>query len=207
MPTRNKRNYQSEKRDAQAAQTKDRILAAARELFQSNGFAHVTIEQLAHAAGVSAATIYALYQSKLGVLRALMEGAFPPDQFNALVNKSRQEESAKARLMISAKIARKINDAEKTQMDILRGASVLAPEFKTLEQEKEQLRYIYQEESVKRLMQEKTLIKGLSFTKARAILWAFTGRDMYRMFVVQQGWSSDEYEKWLGQLLIKTLLE
>jgi hypothetical protein len=29
---------------------------------------------------------------------------------------------------------------------------------------------------------------------------------MYRMFVVEQGWTSEEYEKWLAQLLIKTLI-
>jgi hypothetical protein len=50
------------------------------------------------------------------------------------------------------------------------------------------------------------LIKGLSATKARDILWAFTGRDMYRMFVVEQGWESEEYEKWLSKLLINTLI-
>jgi hypothetical protein len=29
---------------------------------------------------------------------------------------------------------------------------------------------------------------------------------MYRMFVVEQGWSSDEYEKWLAQWLIHSLI-
>ncbi len=42
-------------------------------------------------------------------------------------------------------------------------------------------------------------------SKARDILWAFTGRDMYRMFVIEQGWTSEEYETWLAQLLVKML--
>ena len=37
-------------------------------------------------------------------------------------------------------------------------------------------------------------MKGLVMAKAHDILWAFTGRDMYRMLVIEQGWSSDEYE-------------
>jgi len=39
-----------------------------------------------------------------------------------------------------------------------------------------------------------------------AIVWAFTGRAFYRMHVVERGWSSDEYEKWLAELLIQVLL-
>lgn len=49
-------------------------------------------------------------------------------------------------------------------------------------------------------------MKNLDSAKARDILWALTGRDMYRMLVIEQGWSSDEYEKWLTQLLINTLI-
>jgi len=43
-------------------------------------------------------------------------------------------------------------------------------------------------------------------SKIRDIFWAFTGRDFYRMLVVERGWSSDEYEKWLAELLIQLLL-
>ena len=56
------------------------------------------------------------------------------------------------------------------------------------------------------MMAQNSLANGLEVSKARDILWAFTGRDMYRMFVVEQGWSSDEYETWLAQLLVKTLM-
>jgi len=29
---------------------------------------------------------------------------------------------------------------------------------------------------------------------------------MYRMFVIERGWPSDEYEKWLANILISALL-
>jgi hypothetical protein len=56
------------------------------------------------------------------------------------------------------------------------------------------------------MMKENSLMEGLDPTKARDILWALTGRHMYRMFVIEQKWTSDEYEKWLTQLLISTLI-
>jgi len=92
-------------------------------------------------------------------------------------------------------------------MNLFRGAVVLAPEFKELEKEREMRRYSRQEVTIKAMVREKSLAKGLSEAKARDILWAFTGRDMYRMLVVEQGWASEEYEKWLAQLLINNLMD
>jgi AcrR family transcriptional regulator len=201
-----KRTYRSDARNTQAAQTRARILSSAQNLFELEGFEHVTVEKIAQAANVSMPTIYSLFQSKRGVLRALMDEALPTDQFETLVEKSIHEKLPKKRLGISAKIARQIYDAERTQVNIFRGAAVLAPEFKELEKERELRRYTRQEVTIKAIVKENSLMEGLDPTKARDILWALTGRDMYRMFVIEQGWSSDEYEKWLTQLLISTLI-
>jgi len=57
------------------------------------------------------------------------------------------------------------------------------------------------------MMEGKLLAKKLTLTKARDILWTLTGRDIYRMLVMDRGWSSDEYEKWLKEVLIKSLLD
>lgn len=207
MQNRKKRIYNSETRDAQAAQTRIRILDCAKELFQSEGFECVTIEKLAQESQVSMPTIYSLFKSKRGILRALMDEALPTDQRRSLVEIVEQEESAEGYLALAAKIARHMYDAERAQMDIFRGASVLAPEFKELEKEREERRYKRQEKTIKAMVKAQPLsfAKGLSVAKIQDILWAFTGRDMYRLLVVERGWESDEYEKWLAQLLIKTL--
>lgn len=207
MKQKKKRIYSSETREAGAAQTKSQILVAARRLFQKEGFDKVTISSIAKAAKVSMPTIYAIFKSKRGILQSLIDNAFPPGQFAALVEDSMHEQSPKKRLTITSKLARQIYDAEKELMDILRGASVVAPEFKELEEEREQRRYERQGEYVKKLLKDKTLAKGLTLEKARDILWALTGRDLYRMLVVNKGWTSDEYEKWLSKLLIESLLD
>jgi len=206
MSISKKRAYNSENRNAQAAQTRLRILESAKQLFQSEGFECVTIEKLAQVAEVSIPTVYALFQSKRGVLFALTDEAFPSEEFNALVEEGKREKSAKQRLIITAKLSRQLYDSERTQIDIFQGASLLAPEFKEQQKEREQRRYLRQEEFVKTLMKDKALLEDLSLSQARDIFWAFTGRDLYRMFVVERGWTSDQYENWLAQQLIKTLL-
>lgn len=200
------RTYRSHTRKAQAETTRSRILSCAKALFEAEGFERVTIERLAKEAEVSAPTIYALFQSKRGVLRALMNEALPPEEYETLVSEAAKEKSAEKRLMIAAKIARKLYDAEREQIDIS-SASVLAPEFKELEIEREKRRYQRLAKSIETMVKEQSLLKGMSASKAHAILWAFTGRDFYRMLVIEQGWTSDEYEKWIGEQLIKSLIE
>ncbi len=202
-----KRTYTSETRDARAAETRSHILEAAKKLFQNEGFDCVTIEKIAKAAEVSIPTIYAVFKSKRGILQALIDSALPPQQFTILVCDSMKEKSAKIRLSTTAKLARQIYDAERELIDILRGATVVAPELKELEQEREQRRYERQGEFVKKLMNEKALSKGLTIRTARDILWTLTGRDMYRMLVIDRKWTSDEYETWLAQLLAQSLLD
>src|SRR5689334_1169393 len=104
MSTRKKRVYQSPGREAQAAETKKRVLAAAKKLFQEEGFEFVTIDKVAKAAEVSSPTIYALFQSKRGMLRALMDEALPVEEFEHLVEITRNVKSPQERLKMSAKI-------------------------------------------------------------------------------------------------------
>ena len=74
------------------------------------------------------------------------------------------------------------------------------------QKEREERRYFRQKEFVETLMKDGALLKALTLVEARDILWTFTGRDIYRMLVVERGWSSDRYEKWLAELLATSLL-
>lgn len=206
MSVRKKRSYNSESRKVQSQKTKNRILASAKMLFESKGFEEVTINEIAQEAQVSAPSIYTIFQSKRGVLLGLMDEALSPAQHAALVEQVTQEKCPRRRLEITATISRQLYDAEKVQLSFLRGASILDPVFKGIEIERERRRYQRQKATVEAMASEKAFRKDLSLTKVRDILWAFTGRDFYRMLVIERGWSSDEYEKWLAELLIQVLL-
>jgi AcrR family transcriptional regulator len=207
MAITKKRTYNSESRKAQAQKKKDHILSTAKKLFESKGFEKVTIEEIAREADVSAPTIYALFQSKSGVLRAVMDNALSPELHQALVTRGTKEKTVLKRIATAAIIARQLYDAETAQLGSLQNASILSPEFKKLEMEREERRYERQRETFEAMVKEHKLVKGLNVSKARDILWAFTGRDLYRMLVLERGWSSDEYERWLAHLLADTLFE
>jgi len=40
---------------------------------------------------------------------------------------------------------------------------------------------------------------------ARRIMWMYTSRDLYRMMVVEGGWSTDRFETWLADTLVSAL--
>jgi AcrR family transcriptional regulator len=68
-----KKQYDSSRRQRQAAQTRADILQAARRLFSERGYAAATIEAIAAQAQVAEATVYAGFGSKRGILLAFQQ--------------------------------------------------------------------------------------------------------------------------------------
>jgi AcrR family transcriptional regulator len=60
-----------ETRDAAAAQTRERILSAARDLLVSEAFSGFTMDAVARKSDVSRLTVYYQFESKVGLLEAL----------------------------------------------------------------------------------------------------------------------------------------
>ncbi len=70
---RPKRRYDSRRRQAQAAETRRSILEAAERLFERDGYVGTTVEAIAREADVALKTVYAVFTTKAGLLRALWD--------------------------------------------------------------------------------------------------------------------------------------
>jgi AcrR family transcriptional regulator len=204
MPKRTSRSYKSDRREQQAAETKNRILDAARALIQKNGFQDTTIEAIAEHAGVAVPTVYAVFGSKKAILHALMERAVFSTGYENLLREAGRDENPNTRLRVASKLSRQIYDALQNEAELLRGAVAAAPDFV---REKENLRYSRQSGMIRWLESKGALRQNLSTNSALDILWTLTSRDVYRMLVIERRWSSDEYEKWLGDTLASALIE
>src|SRR6516225_3855415 len=75
-----------------------------------------------------------------------------------------------------------------------------------LERERERRRFEAQKPMIDYLVQAGRLRPDLNAARAREILWALTGRELYRMLVVERDWDSDRYEEWLADLLVSALI-
>ena len=88
----------------------------------------------------------------------------------------------------------------------MQSACILSPGLKQLEQERENRRYICLSSTIDTLFVEQTIHEKLDQQKALDIFWTFTGRDLYRLFVIERAWSPEDYENWLSETLSNLLL-
>ena len=206
MRKRAKREYRSLVRERQAGDTRKRIVEAAQRLLRREGYAGTTIEAIAREAQVSAPSVYAIFKSKTGILKELLDQAgFGPD-YESAVQRALSARDPVVRLRLAAPIARGIHESQSAILNLLRGAGVVAPELARLERQKEDQRYEREEGTIALLHNSGKLRVGLDYTMARDIFWALTGRDLYRMLVRERGWSADKYEHWLANTLVGSLV-
>lgn len=166
----------------------------------------MTIEAIARRAEVSAQSVYAIFKSKTGILTELLDQSTFGPEYEEAVRQALSASDPETRLRLAAPIARQIHDAQSATFDLLRGAGVVVPELAKLEQQRECLRYERQERMIISLRDAGRLRPDLDYTTARDIFWMLTSRDIYRMLVRERGWSSQKYQDWLADTLVRSLL-
>jgi AcrR family transcriptional regulator len=207
MSSRKARKYISERRAKAAGDTKAEILNAAKTLFVRHGIDRITIAQIASKAGVAVPTVYAIYKSKEGILRGLMETALFGRRFQNAIAKLEGVTDPVRLIALTAQVARAIYEGESSELGLLRGASAFSPALRKLEQEFERIRFEMQADRVKALFALRKQKKALGLDEARRVLWMYTSRDIYRMLVQESGWTPERYEKWLSDTLVNALVD
>jgi AcrR family transcriptional regulator len=202
-----KRRYDSSLRTEGAEATRHAVLDSACALFSKRGIDRVTIAQVAEKAGVATSTVFALFKSKEGILRALMQASLFGPRFQeaqAMLEGVTDPVEAVAR---TSGISRAIYESESDQVGLIRGASGFSVSLRRLEEEFEATRLDMQEERLRKLQASGRLKRGISLEEARRIMWMYTSRDVYRMLVHAGGWPPDRYQEWLSQALVSALVE
>jgi AcrR family transcriptional regulator len=171
-----------------------------------HGIDGTTIAEIARKAGVAVPTVYALYKSKEGILRSLMQTAlFGPRFQNARAKLDGVTDPVKL-IALSAEVARAIYESESAELGLIRGSSAFSPALRKLEQEFEAIRFEMQQERVRLLFAHGKHYRGLTLEEARRILWMFTSRDLYRMLVHAGGWTPNQYQHWLTDAILSALV-
>jgi AcrR family transcriptional regulator len=201
-----RRRYNADSRRTKAEATRAGILQMAKALFSKHGVDAVTIDDIARRAGVSPSTVYALFRSKAGVLKEIIQGTFFGANYARVAQRTKETDDPFELLRITASISRVIFDTEKEEIGLMRGTSAFSPELKKIEAQFERIRSDLQGQRARLLVAKFPTARNLGLAKVRDIMWMYTGRDIYRMLVLERAWSSDEYEKWLARSLIHELI-
>jgi len=182
------------------------VLDAAKALFVRCGIDETTVAEIAKKAKVAVPTVYALYKSKEGMLRALMQSALFGPRFQEARAKLDGVTDPVKLVALSAQVARAIYESESAELGLIRGSSAFSPALRNLEREFESIRFEMQQERVRSLFAHGKHRGGLTLTEARRILWMFTSRDLYRMLVHEGGWTPDQYQQWLSDTILSALV-
>jgi AcrR family transcriptional regulator len=201
---RTRRRYDSPRRKRQAEQTRALVLDAATARFGERGWAGTGMREVAREAGVSVETIYATFGSKSDLLMAALDAAVvgdlaaiplaERDEFGTLGEGELADRAAAA-----AHLARQINERTSGIRAALREGARTEPELAARQAAGERRRIVDVERAAR-------LVAGRGVTETeRDGLWALVGVDVYQLLTEHAGWSSERYEAWIADTIIRML--
>ena len=200
-----RRKYDVTRRRAQAAQTRLDIVNAARHLFPERGYAGTTINDVSTAAGVAVETIYRTFGSKAALFQAVVEAAvaggaaraaIPPEQRPA-VREMADQPDARRVLELHAATQPGIHSRSASLNRVLIEAASADLELADVWRRLEDQRLAGMRRLAQRLHDLGALRPALSIEAAADILWTVNSYAVYRMLVIQRGWSNAQYREWI----------
>jgi AcrR family transcriptional regulator len=208
-----KRSYDASSRLARSAETKQRILNAARQLILDRGYRATTIAAIAATAEVNLDTVYELVGRKPVLLRELIEQALSGTDHPVVAEQRdyviamRDEPDPAHKLVIYAQAVREIQVRMAPLFLALRDASATEPDAHQVWQNISNRRAANMRLLVRDLQDAGGLRADLSVEAAADIVWATNSSELYVMLTVERGWSADQYEHWLADSWCRLLLE
>lgn len=207
-----KRRYDSTRRRAQARETRQQILEAARHLFTTRGYAGTTMDALANEAEVAVETVYAAFGSKRAVLAHLVDVSVGGDEAPTPIldrpapQRVRVEGDQRQQIRLFAHGMREIMERVGPLFGVMRDAAVTEPEIAKLLHRVLNARLANLTVFVQWLERNGPLRAGLTTEEAGEIVWAESSAEVHHLLTVDRGWTGERYERWLGDTLIALLL-
>jgi AcrR family transcriptional regulator len=201
-----RRTYRSARRQEQAAQTRELVLAAATSLFAERGWSGTGMRDVAKAAGVAVETVYANYRSKTELLLTAIDVGVVGDvqpvplsqrhEFAALGVGTLDDRTAAAAQLLTGinqrtwGLRRALSEAATTE-------PLLAGRLGELETRRRGNIREGAELLLGRPVDDDTL----------DVLWVVMGADVFHLLTQIRGRSVDDYERWLGTTISRLLTD
>ena len=188
-----------------AEMTRQAIIAAARELFFTKGYFGTTIEDIAEAARVAPATVYAVTGGKKGLLRAIVETATTDGNVQEAYAKILVHPEADGLLLWMVQETRRRFELWSGLMRVIMDTAPYEPAAaEALELARASLRGALDRAGA-RLHELGTLRAGIDADQAGDALWFFLNNAAYFSLINDNNWSLDRAEAWLLESLRRAL--
>ena len=197
---------------ARTRRTKASVVDAARRLFDERGYAATTIEAISERSDTPQATIYRLFASKLGILKAVIDVSIAGDDDDVAMADRPQvrellaEPDAHEQLAHFAALLRDLMARTAPVHRLLADAARSDPDAAFLLAEIARQRQAGQRRVARSLARSGALRPGLRERDAADIIHALASPEVYGLLVLDRGWSAQRYENWMATTLVGQLL-
>jgi AcrR family transcriptional regulator len=188
------------------------VVDAARTLFLERGYGATTIDAISALSDVPPATVYRLFSSKRGILKALLDVSIAGNDEAISMADRPPVRSLLAdpdpRNMVAGfvGIAAQVNVRTAAIYRILVSAAASDPDAAMLLDELTRQRQQGQGRVARALARARALRPTLRERDAGDIIHALVSPEVYGLLVVDRGWPPERYETWLTETLVDQLL-
>ena len=207
------RRYESPLREGQARTTRTAIIEAAWRLFAEFGYAATSIEDIAAAAGVSRATVFASVGGKPVLLKAAFDVAIVGDDDPVSLperasSKAIRAEPDPARYLDRyARMVAEMAGRVAPIAEAVRGAAGADADARALWDAHLAQRRAGAAGVVADLRAKGARLReGLDADHAADIVWVLNDPGLYHQLVARRGWSARRFQEWLAAALRSQLL-
>jgi AcrR family transcriptional regulator len=188
------------------------VVGAARALFLDRGYGATTVEAISEEAAVPPATVYRLFSSKHGILKALFDVSIVGDdravpmadrpEVRSLVTGGDAEEQLAGFVQVVVQVNARIAPLYR----ILVSAAGTDAEAAALLDDLTRQRQQGQRMISRSLARAGALRSELRERDAADIVHALLSPELYGLLVVDRGWKPERYARWLEGTLVDQLL-
>ena len=199
------RRYQLGKRAAAVAETRARIVEAARAVFSQDGFHRAAVDEVARRADVSRATVYYQFGSKLGLVEAVLDDI--------------ERQGGQERVVAAVGIPDAVEATRRAFQEGSRywayepvlvrkliGLAAADPETRQLVQERDRNRLALITRLATRLAEQRRLRPGCTVEEAVHTLWLLSSFEAFDQLLTGHALDADAIAALLFQLVQRSLI-
>jgi AcrR family transcriptional regulator len=195
------------RRQKQAAATRQEILVAARTRFAADGYAATSMAAIAAEAETAVQTIYSSVGPKHAIILALVDMIEEEAGVGDFRQRLAETHEPLALIALIVGLSRRFTELGSDVFATMAAAAPLEPDVAAAWQKAKHnhmrgARYI-----AERLAGLNALAPGITVERAADILGVLNWGTTWQQFTRDHGWSIDEYETWLIETLARLLLD
>ncbi|WP_109473322.1 TetR/AcrR family transcriptional regulator [Ornithinimicrobium cavernae] len=211
-PVKTTRTYDGSRRRELARHNRTVMVRSATALFLERGFAATTIADVARASGASVQNVYKVFRNKVGLAKAVFDLAIAGDDEEVpMVERPsllrvRDEPDPRRKLTYYGEHLALVAPRHVPFQLVILDAAASDPDAASVWEQLQDERLRGMSMFAADLDARGHLRADVTASDARDVLWTYNSAELYRLLVIERGWSPERYGSWVAQALIAALL-